>query len=200
MTSGQPEVAHLTPAELADAIRAMSDAGWNRLRKVAAYYCRGCPLSPDDLLQEAWVRAFDGTRHCPRNVDVVRFIAWVMRSIASDGAKAHSRREARAEKEPTDLRLVPRTGDAETFDVVSDRTPTIEDQLASSQESGRIKQAVLALFADDVTAETMVEGIMEGMDGEELRALTDLDKTAFASKRKLIRRRIDKAYPNGWKP
>ena len=123
-----------------------------------------------------------------------------MRSIASDGAKAHSRREARAEKEPTDLRLVPRTGDAETFDVVSDRTPTIEDQLASSQESGRIKQAVLALFADDVTAETMVEGIMEGMDGEELRALTDLDKTAFASKRKLIRRRIDKAYPNGWKP
>ena len=123
-----------------------------------------------------------------------------MRSIASDGAKAHSRREAQAQKEAPDLKLVPRTGDGEISDEVGDRMPTIEDQLASFQEAERIKQAVLTLFADDVTAETIVEGIMEGMDGEELRALTDLDKTAFASKRKLIRRRIDKAYPNGWKP
>lgn len=200
MTPGQPEVAHLTPSELVDAIRAMSDAGWNRLRKAAAYFSRGRPLSPDDLLQEAWMRALDGTRHCPRNVDVVRFIAGVMRSIASDEAKAHSRREAQAQKEPPDLRLVPRTGDAEPSGEVSVPTPTIEDQFASSQEAERIKRAVLALFADDVTAETIVEGIMEGMEGEELRALTDLDETAFASKRKLIRRRIDKAYPNGWKP
>jgi RNA polymerase sigma-70 factor (ECF subfamily) len=41
---------------------------------------------------------------------------------------------------------------------------------------------------------------MEGTDGEELRALTDLTKIAFASKRRLIRRRIDKAFPDGWKP
>ena len=44
----------------------------------------------------------------------------------------------------------------------------------------------------------MVDGIMEGMDGEELRAFTELDKTAFASKRKLIKRRIEKAFPDGW--
>jgi len=42
--------------------------------------------------------------------------------------------------------------------------------------------------------------MIEGTDGEELRALVDLDRTAFASKRRLIRRRIDKAFPNGWKP
>jgi hypothetical protein len=40
---------------------------------------------------------------------------------------------------------------------------------------------------------------MEGYEGEELRALTDLDEISFASKRKLIRRRIDKHYPKGWK-
>jgi hypothetical protein len=58
---------------------------------------------------------------------------------------------------------------------------------------------ILNVFADDPTAQIIVEGIMEGMDGEELRALTELDDTAFGSKRRLIRRRIDKAFPKGWK-
>jgi hypothetical protein len=40
---------------------------------------------------------------------------------------------------------------------------------------------------------------MEGMDGEDLRQVTDLSKTGFASKRRLIRRRIEKAFPDGWK-
>ena len=35
---------------------------------------------------------------------------------------------------------------------------------------------------------------------KELRALTELDTRAFATKRRLVRRRIDKAYPSGWKP
>ena len=39
--------------------------------------------------------------------------------------------------------------------------------------------------------------MMEGIEGEELRELTDLDKTAYQSKRRLIRRRIDKKFPKG---
>jgi hypothetical protein len=35
---------------------------------------------------------------------------------------------------------------------------------------------------------------MEGMRGEDLRALTDLDPTAYESKRRLIRRRIEKRF------
>ena len=41
---------------------------------------------------------------------------------------------------------------------------------------------------------------MEEMTAEEMRELTGLDKTGYDSKRKLIRRRIDKQYPEGWKP
>jgi RNA polymerase sigma-70 factor (ECF subfamily) len=40
----------------------------------------------------------------------------------------------------------------------------------------------------------------EGIEGEELRELTELDMTGYATKRRLIRRRIDKAFPQGWKP
>jgi RNA polymerase sigma-70 factor (ECF subfamily) len=58
---------------------------------------------------------------------------------------------------------------------------------------------MLGLFPDDQQARDLLDGIMEGYEGEELRALTDLDEISFASKRRLIRRRIDKHYPKGWK-
>jgi RNA polymerase sigma-70 factor (ECF subfamily) len=40
--------------------------------------------------------------------------------------------------------------------------------------------------------------MMEEMDALELQELTGLDSTAYESKRKKIRRRIDKAYPKGF--
>jgi hypothetical protein len=126
-------------------------------------------------------------------VDVVRFVAQAMRSIASDTIKALVGHP--------ELHAVPLIGDDDrlTFDS-PDCRPTAEELLASAQEVDEICQAILLLFVDDATAQIIVEGFMEGMEGEELRALTDLTKIAFASKRRLIRRRIDKGFPDGWKP
>jgi hypothetical protein len=59
---------------------------------------------------------------------------------------------------------------------------------------------MLALFRENQQARDLIEGIMEDFSAEELRDLTGLDKTAFASARRLIRRTIDKSYPEGWKP
>ena len=53
---------------------------------------------------------------------------------------------------------------------------------------------VLALFDDDPQAQDILEGTMEDMTMEELRELTGLSQTAYDSKRRLIRRRIDRAY------
>ncbi len=71
-----------------------------------------------------------------------------------------------------------------------------EERLAAADEESireRKRQEVIGLFADDPAAQVIVEGVMEGMRGEDLRALTDLDPTAYESKRRLIRRRIEKA-------
>lgn len=59
---------------------------------------------------------------------------------------------------------------------------------------------VLALFDDDPDAQVIVEGDMDDWSAEELRAYTGLSQTAYDSKRRLIRRRLNKAYPGGWKP
>lgn len=189
----QPVCSTLSRDEIEEAIRALPAADAIRLHKTARYYCRRrSHLHPDELLQEAFARAVDGSRSCPRNVDIVRFLAQAMRSIASDTMKA-----LRSQPELHAVSLIGDDGTL-TFDP-PDCRPTAEQQLLAAQELEEIKRTVLLLFVDDPAAQIIVEGIMEGMDGEELRTLTDLSKIAFASKRRLIRRRIDTAFPDGWK-
>jgi DNA-directed RNA polymerase specialized sigma24 family protein len=183
----------LTRAEFEAAFCALSPADLNRLPKIAATYCRRARLEPKDLLQEALARTLDGSRNCPRDVDVVRFLDGAMHSIASDKIKALGRRP--------ELHAAPLLTDDGSLAIdPPDPRPNPEEQLADAQEFAAKKQAVLNIFADDPIAQIVVEGIMEGTDGEELRGLTELDNTAFASKRRLIRRRFDKAFPKGWKP
>jgi DNA-directed RNA polymerase specialized sigma24 family protein len=193
MLRGEPVGDFLSPAEIGAALEVLPEAGWIRLRKVANALSRHRLVDADDLLQTAFTRALEGSRRCPREVDVIRFLAEAMRSIASDGLKALSRRR--------ELRLVPATseGDLPPFDP-PDSQPTVEERLAAEQEANRIRAAVLALFDDDLIAQTIIEGDMEQMEAEELRHLTGLDKIAYASKRRLIRRRPENAFPKGWKP
>ena len=78
-----------------------------------------------------------------------------------------------------------------------DPAPNAEERLAAADEDGareRKRQEIIGLFADDLAAQVIVEGMMEGTRGEDLRALTDLDPTAYQSKRRLIRRRIEKRF------
>jgi DNA-directed RNA polymerase specialized sigma subunit, sigma24 homolog len=192
MSPGEPAVSHLSPAEIAAAISELSEADTNRLRKVAHAYSRDRPIEAEDLLQDAFVRALDGDRKCPRSVDVVRFLAEAMRSIASDALKAQTRRPV--------LCPVPESGEDELPFDPPDPRPNAEQELSAAEEARRIKRAALALFDDDLEAQTIAEGMMDGMEGEELRSCTGLDEKAFATKRRLVRRRIDKAFPKGRKP
>jgi DNA-directed RNA polymerase specialized sigma24 family protein len=154
-----------------------------------------CPLEADDLRQEALVRALTGTRQCPIGVDVVRFLGEAMRSIASDSVKADKRKATQAGG--TELHVVT-LEDAEAIDSIVSPSATPEAAVIAEEEEARIRHAILDLFADEVVAQTIVEGDMEGMEAEEIRNLTGLDKTAYASARRLVRRRIDKAFPDGW--
>lgn len=178
--------------EIVDAIRNLMPADWARLRKVAHRYSFGRPIEPDDLLQEGFLRALD-SRKCPKHVDVVKFLAEAMRSIA----------HGEAEKAEYRLTLVSidKTGDEQNQALDhKDPDPNSEETMVSEQDAALIRTALLALFDDDAIARDIVEGTMEDLSAEELRELTGLDKTAYDSKRRFIRRTIDKAYPEGWKP
>jgi hypothetical protein len=98
---------------------------------------------------------------------------------------------------------VPKTGGHENgnerdVEFADDRPNVEQEQIAAENQVER-REAVLALFDDDPTARDLAEGVMAGMTKEELRELTGLDETAYASKRKLIRRRFNAAFPKGLK-
>lgn len=191
MSSG-PAVAVRSRDEIAEAIRMLTAAQFARLKAVSRYYSFRRPIEPEDLLQMAFASAIDG-RQCPAHVDVVRFLAEAMRSIAH------------GESEKVEHRLilvpVPKTGEQQDRNVeFPDTRPNAEEQMIIEENAAAIRDATLRLFDDDRQARDIAEGTMADMSVEELRELTGLNQTAYDSKRRLIRRRIDKAFPKGWKP
>lgn len=179
----------LSGPEVEDAIRLISDAGWHRLKRVARHYSFG-RLDADDLLYEALSRTLDGRRTCPAGVDVVRVLAEAIRSIASSSFKAAARHP---ELHPVD------DVEVEEGDDTARQGENPEQKMISDQEADRIRTAVVSLFDDDENAQAIVEGEMDGMSREELCELTGLHGQALDSKRRLIRRRINGAFPEGWK-
>jgi DNA-directed RNA polymerase specialized sigma24 family protein len=182
----------LTQTEVKNAIKVLPPAAWLRLHRVARALCRHTGEA-DDLLQGAFHRALDGSRRCPRDIDVVCFLVGTMCSIASDWSKTQKRR--------SNVGFVVTTGALQKVIVdVRDLHPDPHEWLASEQEAACMKRAVLQVFTDDLVAQRLLEGIMAGLEGEELRSFTELNKTEFANKRRLVRRRIDKAFPKEFKP
>ena len=178
--------------EIAAAIRSFTPAQWARLRKVAQSYSYA--LDAEDLLQEAFSRALgDNERHCPGHVDVVRFLAEVMRSVANGEYE-------RAKLRPTLVALANHGGQQENALDPPDPAIGVDDWLVREQQAAMQCREILALFDDDPVARDILEGRVAELTADELRELTGLDATAYATKLRLIRRRINKAFPKGWKP
>jgi RNA polymerase sigma-70 factor (ECF subfamily) len=194
MLTPAPKKTVFSVEEMNEALSSLSDADMIRLRQIAGIYCKG-KIEREDILQRAFVAALDGSRKCPRDIALITFLAGTMRSLASSWFKSLTR--------TPELHLIAVQGDdCEDVPVGIDtpaEEPTADQQLVSEEEAAAIRAAILSLFADDEFARLIIEGDMEGMDATELRELTGLDETAYGSKRRLIRRRIVKAYPEGWK-
>lgn len=109
----------LTSDEFVIALRSLSEADWIRIHSAAKYlaYVAGGNWKPEDLRQEAIIRAVDGKRNCPRDLNIVLFLVGAMRSIVSASAKAAATKAKQLEMagggtEPlasTSIRCWPRT-------------------------------------------------------------------------------------------
>ena len=161
----EASTAALSKAELIAIIQALGAADKAALKKIARLYARRTPFDHDDLLQEAICRVLSGKRVWARGVPVRSFLVGVMRSIAWEW-----------KSEPHEA-------------VVDAPDPGCgESPIMASIDSAKI----VAMFADDLVAQKIVLGMMEGARGEELQRSSGLDKIEFESKRKKIRRRIEK--------
>lgn len=186
-----PVVATRSRDETESAILAFTEEDQLRLRKVSWYYASRHPIEAEDLLQEAIARALDGSRKCPVNVSVVKFLAEAMRSIA------HGESE-KSENRAVTLSLAGIIDEKDEARNHPDMSPSIEETMIEEENAAVLHDSILSLFEEGTPARDMVEGMMDDWSAEELREVMGLDKTAYASMRKLIRRRLNKAYPEGW--
>jgi DNA-directed RNA polymerase specialized sigma24 family protein len=175
-TSDQSD--RLSLEEIQAGLDSLADAEWAKLRVAARYFAAFLGWDAEDLLQEALLKVLEGKRNCPRHISLVACLKGTMKSIAS----SIRGRQKVAARETAETQL----------SMVRDNAPmTLEVNLAQQEADAFRCEEVLDLFYDDDEARAIVEGeLMDDMSTAELRELTGLKGTAYASKRKKISRRI----------
>jgi len=165
---GEVAAASHSRAEALTAVSSLSGTDRTVLPEIARAYARTRRTRYDyqDLFHEAIARILEGRRNWPTGVPFISFFGGVMRAIAWEWR-------------------------SETLDVQFGEAPVWAEGSAIAIID---TQKFLALFDDDAIARKIVIGIMEGGRGEELWESSGLSKTEFESKRRKIRRRIEKMW------
>ncbi len=181
------------PKNIDEAIASLSEADCLRLLKSAKYLSWPSKYTPEELLDQAIFKALDGARQYKPELNLMSFLFMIMRSLVSSDCKSQSRHPALS----LDAKKPDR--DESFVEDLQDPRPSPELIVESKENASFIRESILDLFKDDTVIQTVVEGIMEEMDPKEIRDLTGLDDKSYASTRRLIRRRIDKAFPGRWR-
>ena len=158
--------APLSRAEIESALRGLTAGDQTALMKAAQHWAklRRIPFDPDDLIQETICRALDGRRPWPRDRRAIEFLTGVIKSIAWEWKGLHD--------EEIEL------GD----EGAGERGVLAKIDL----------ERIIALFDDDPIAQKMLVGMADGTRGEDIARAVGLSPTEYESKRKKIRRRIEK--------
>lgn len=178
----------LTAAEVHDSISAISDPDMGRLVAAAQGFSRLCGLPWDELLQEAFTRALEGRRTCERGTPLVPFICGVMKSLASQ--------ENQARKDGFRPTVVMRNGEPILPDAPADE-PSPERSAISAIDDRPLLAKIEAAAAGDEELQLLIEGIYDGMRGEQLRELLGLDEKGLAALRKKLWRLLKPICPSG---
>jgi hypothetical protein len=78
----------LSETEVRNEISSLTAGERTKLIKIARSYGRISLEEPDELVHEAICRILDGTRKWPRDLEKLRFLAGVIKSIAGDRKRA----------------------------------------------------------------------------------------------------------------
>lgn len=181
-----------SPAEVSQAIEALSDADALRLMKAAGAHLKKVGhlklgRSPEDLLQEAVTRTLSGERSWKRGISFVFHLDQAMRSICSSWRKSASRtgRDGGGEL-PASARLgLTDEGDAVLEQALSHEADP-ERELLAEQEVERITNQ----FADDKIASEVLAGWKMGLEGPEIQELSGISEKEYRAAVRRIRRSV----------
>jgi DNA-directed RNA polymerase specialized sigma24 family protein len=172
---------YLTVDEVISRLGELTKADLLRLKQIGGYLTRSAQ-DAEDLRQEAFERALDGSRRCRREEDTVRFLAGAMQSIQ------HAKRKAAARVKPHQEAL-----EREPASVMASAPEEPLQALLDEEDEFQFQMGKLQMFGDDPIARAVLEGILEGFRGSDLCDLVGVSPEELATKRRLIKRRLDAA-------
>jgi hypothetical protein len=175
-----PSPDNLSPEEFLAAYLAFTMADKVRLNLIARWWTKRTPFDWEDLLHEAFQRTLAGTRKCPRDVPILRFLSGVMRSIRSEWLSDFDR-----EHDPAP--------DGSGADPAADR-PLNEGVLSTSAEEHLEWMNILAkarkCLTGDEEALKFLKGILDGWDRSECMKQFQWTTSYFETIRKRFNRKM----------
>lgn len=194
------EDARYSQEQIVELIDGMGGADLDAVRKASLYFAKRTGVDPEDLRQEAFVRALE-SRTCKVGVDIVAFICGIMKSIASDGPRALKKARERAKTRGEAVRPVgvelAFVADYESLGALKADSLSPQDEALSTVFHARELEKAMACISDDDDLLLLVMGIHDKMSGKALEELLSTDSKGLAALRKKLGRRIVARYPEG---
>jgi len=156
--------------------------------------------SHDDLIQEAFTRILDGTRHWYKD-NGVSFADWLVGaiySIASEWAGHRKRNKQQPDYALLESVLSKADDDGKKispFDRLREPGLNAEEELIDARreaESKALAEKIEAAFADDEKASILLMGFQDGMDGPAMRGEFNISEKEYRTTMRRIQRRVRK--------
>lgn len=180
----------LTTAEVRAALDALKPADEVRLLRGAQFFSEINGFDDaSGLLQEALIRALEGTRRCPRDLPLMPFLFGVIRSIANSVSKSAVRSPINRFAE------VDEAEDQEHDEGIETVQHITPERVVAAQE---MLQKVNDMFKDDADVLMVLYAMAEGLQGQDLRDALGLTETQHNTIRRRMMRQ-SKSLAEAWR-
>lgn len=202
-----PKPAPATPADIRQAIEALTredterirQTAQNRIYKIGARAANG--RDPDDLIEEAFERVLGETRHWYKErVAFTKYLVGVIWSIASEWAGYRERNKKLPEFAGLESQLTKTDNEGKQvspFDGLATKDLNPEQALAQAEanaererHSETFMERIRAEFADDVLASLVIDGLLDDLDAAEIRETLELSDKEFKATMRRIQRHV----------
>lgn len=198
-----------TSGEIDEAIKALTQEDTERLEQAALNRINRIRRaangrSHEDLIQEAFTRILDGTRHWYKTgrATFTQCLNGVIWSVASEWAGHRERNKDLPEYALLES-VLSRTDEAgktvSPFDRLQEPSLTAEEEMIearvsaeSEAENRALVEKIEAAFANDEKASILLMGFQDGMDGPAIRAEFEMSEKEFRTTMRRIQRGVRK--------
>lgn len=203
-TKKSADHAYATDEEICEAVERLTEAELGRIHRAAQYVLFGTEYTdPQELLGEAVQRTLEGVgvkggRHWPKDVDFVAYLIMTMQSIAEGSSSSISQsRTAHLEVmagHDHDVELALAQEGFSSPDVV-EQAVELEETNERHARAAVDVALIEAHFARDEEIQFLIMGDKDGLQPNEIRAISGMDQTTYDTARRRFRRGLNTLMP-----